>query len=70
MSENSQVQWLPLVIPAIQKVTVMRITVGSQPRQKVGEIPLQPIKVGSGGTHYKNLSPGQLGQKIETLLEK
>jgi hypothetical protein len=58
MSEISQVQWLTLVIPATQEVTIMSLTVGSQPRQKVGEIPLQPTKVGSGGTHYENLGPG------------
>jgi hypothetical protein len=69
-SEISQVQWLTFVIPATQEVTIMRLTAGSQPRQKVGEIPLQPIKVGSGGTHYEILGPGRLGQKSETLLEK
>jgi hypothetical protein len=57
MNEISQVQWFTLVIPATQEVTIMRITVESQPRQKVGEIPLQPMKVGSGGTHYENLGP-------------
>jgi hypothetical protein len=51
-------------------VTITSLTVGSQPRQKVGEIPLQPIKVGSGGTHYENLGPGILRQKSETLLDK
>jgi hypothetical protein len=70
MSKISQGQWLTLVIPSTQEVTIMRITVGSQPRQKVGEIPLQPIKVGSGAMHNENLGPGRLGQKSETLLEK
>jgi hypothetical protein len=58
VKEISQVPWLTLVILATQEVTIMRITIGSQPKQKEGEIPLQPIKVGSGGTNYKNLGPG------------
>jgi hypothetical protein len=44
------VQWLTLVIPATLEMTIIRITVGSQPRQKVGNIPPQQIKAGSGGT--------------------
>jgi hypothetical protein len=70
ISEISQVQWLTLVIPDTQEVIIIRLTIRSQPRKKVGEIPLQPIKVWSSGTHYENLGPGLLGQKSETLLEK
>jgi hypothetical protein len=38
---------------------VRRLAVGGQPRQKVLEIPSQPIKAGYGGVHLSS----QLGRK-------
>jgi hypothetical protein len=40
-----QAQWLKPAILAIQEAQIRRIVVQAQPRQKVLEIPSQPIKI-------------------------
>jgi hypothetical protein len=53
LTMGSQAQWLTPVIPAIQEIEIRRLTVQSQPQQKVSKTITEPI-AGQGGEH---LSP-------------
>jgi hypothetical protein len=46
---RSWAQWLKPVIPVTQVVEIRKIKVGVQPKPKVCETPLHPIKAGHGG---------------------
>jgi hypothetical protein len=68
------------VILATLEAEIRRISVWGQPKQKVHEIPFQPMKAGRGGVcpssllhgscKYDDGGPGQPRHKFKTLFKK
>jgi hypothetical protein len=58
------VWWLMPIIPATQEVAIRRITVWGQIRQKVHEIPPQPIAGCRGCTPVIPATAGSINRKI------